>query len=319
MNSRLVQSTTGSKHLPTGWVVGTLILASFALGSSAQVASPQDAQLSNAAVEQHVRGLIESLPSGSRTRWYMQEGARGDGIHYSWMDTMQRLGVRRVDVRTTFVGRGKPKNVKVTKVVYFSKYDHNCSQINDVERLALIRASGLPEQLGQAAIEHTVKAHWLLMDGRRSRHGVGIVHLLDDEWVPHLDSLGPAPRTLNEFDVAVDMDDVAGAMALLGDGVSKEERDSGLWASLGMDDPCMTSALLKAGSSPNLRDKFGDTLLMGAVLMGALSNAKVLLAADADVNAKAINGETALSIAKRNHLHHLQPMIELLTNAGARE
>jgi ankyrin repeat protein len=81
----------------------------------------------------------------------------------------------------------------------------------------------------------------------------------------------------------------------------------------------MTSALLKAGSSPNLRDKFGDTLLMGAVLIGALSNAKVLLAAGADVNAKAINGETALSIAKRNHLHHLQPMIELLTNAGAHE
>jgi hypothetical protein len=308
-----------SKHLPADWVVGTLICAFFALGSSAQVAIPQDARVSNAAVEQHVRGLIESLPFGSRTRRYMEEGARGDGIHYSWMDTMQRLGVRRVDVRTTFVGRGKPKNVRISKVVYFSKYDHDCGQISDVERLALISASGLPEELGKAAIERTVKAHWLLMDGRRSRHGVGFVQLLDDEWVPHLDSLGPAPRTLNEFDVAVGMDDVAGAMAVLGGGVSNEERDTGLWASLGMDDPCMTSALLKAGSSPNLRDKFGDTLLMGAVLIGALSNAKVLLAAGADVNAKAINGETALSIAKRNHLHHLQPMIELLTNAGAHE
>jgi len=45
--------------------------------------------------EQHIQQLILELPLGSQIRAGMEEGARGEGVHYPWMDRMKDLGVQR--------------------------------------------------------------------------------------------------------------------------------------------------------------------------------------------------------------------------------
>ena len=112
------------------------------------------------------------------------------------------------------------------------------------------------------------------------------------------------------------MDDVAEATSLLQGGLSPQERDGALWATLVRDDPCMTTVLLKAGADVNLRDRYGYTPLMEAVRYKAFENVKALMAAGADVSARASNGETALSIAMREHDKRI---IELLKQSGAHE
>ena len=77
----------------------------------------------------------------------------------------------------------------------------------------------------------------------------------------------------------------------------------------------MTWAFLNVGSRPNLTDQDGFSLLMAAVRYEAISNVKTLLAAGADVNVKAQNGDTALSMAKRFRYENI---VLLLTRSAAR-
>lgn len=72
--------------------------------------------------------------------------------------------------------------------------------------------------------------------------------------------------------------------------------------------------LLKAGASPNVRDKEGRTPLHDAVDNSKIESVKMLLQAGADVNAKDNNGNTPLSIAAEMSCMKL---CKLLLEAGA--
>lgn len=298
-------------------IVPLLALALFSL--LAQRAQGQLSQPHNPYVQGHISELIASLPPGNRVREAMERGDRGDGVHYLWMDGMRREGVKRALVRTEFVWRGKPTEVRLSRIVYFSKYDTSCAQISDPQPLSQIRTSGLEEELGKVAVQRTLKAHWLLIHMRhRTKHGVGTIELLDDEWLPRLpDTLAPTPKTPpSRFQEAIDMGDMAEVTSLLQVGVSSQERDGALGAALANSDPCMTRAFLSAGANPNLRDRDGFTLLMIAVRYKSFQNVKTLLAAGADVNARANNGQTALSIARQEHDEQI---VDLLTQSGTRD
>ena len=89
-------------------------------GHHARKAQHEDADGISPTAHEHIRELIASLPSGSRVREAPEEGARGDGVRYPWMDGMRRAGIKRAFVRTEFVWRGKPTDVRVSRIVYFS-------------------------------------------------------------------------------------------------------------------------------------------------------------------------------------------------------
>ena len=271
----------------------------------------------SSSVQEHIRELISSLPARSQIRKVLEKGARGDGVHYAWMDKMREEGVKRVLVRTEFIWHSRPTEIHVTRIVYFSKYDSDCGQISDPEWLARIRASGLEDELGKVAIQHTLKAPWFGIHNRRpTKHGAGYIELFDDEWLIYQpDILVPVPKVPHPFYEAIDMGDVAEAKSLLAQDVAPAERNTALGAQLWVDNSCMTTTLLQAGVDPNLRDEDGRTPLMESVRIGALRNVKALLAAGADVNAVAKGGATALSIARR---HQDQEMIRLLEDASAR-
>ena len=247
---------------------------------------------SGSAAEGDIQRVLESLPSGSELRRKLQRGDRGPGIHYPWMDHMRQLGVKRALVHTEFVWRGHPIGTKVLRIVYFSKYDQDCAQISDPERLAEIRLNGLQPELGQAALDRTAAAHWGLIHKRyRTNLGVGIIELLDDEWLPVLPpALAPEARIPNAFREAIVMDDVAAVVTLLNGPVGATERQNALFVTQVADDPCMTKALLKDGGEANLRNTDGYTLLMIAVRIAALRNVEALLAAGADVNSRTPRG-----------------------------
>lgn len=281
-------------------------------------ASTQQRRDPDAGGQEQIGRLIESLPVGSRVRQEMEKGARGNGIHYAWMDQMRQEGLKRALVRTEFVWRGKPTGVKVSRIVYFSDYDSDCAQISDPGRLSRFSSSGLKAALDKLAVERTVAASWPLIHKRdRTKRGIATIEFFDNEWLPPLpDSLVPAPKMPLAFGEAVGLQDVEAARSLLQSGVNPSERDRALWVALDGNNPCTVNAILKAGADVNMRDKDGATPLIAAARHGSILNAKVLLTAGADVNAKDQKGETALSIAER--LNN-QQLIELLRTGGARE
>jgi hypothetical protein len=73
----------------------------------------------------------------------------------NWEDEMRRQGVKRARIR---VGVRRPNGAMeatIVRVVYYSEYDTNCSEIRDHDKLLKIRASGLEEALGDYAIGET--------------------------------------------------------------------------------------------------------------------------------------------------------------------
>jgi len=52
--------------------------------------------------EEHVRSLIQTLPVNSDMRRTLEEGGRGPGVHYPWMDAMKHQGVQQAEVRLVF-------------------------------------------------------------------------------------------------------------------------------------------------------------------------------------------------------------------------
>jgi hypothetical protein len=270
--------------------------------------------------EEHIRQVIASLPPESELRQRLERGAIGDGVRYPWMDKMRQQGVKHLLVRTEFVWRGRPTDVRVARIVYFSKYDWDCAQINDPQRLEQIRASGLEDEIGRVAVQRTLETPWARdTDGHvlKAKHGECTNELFDDEWLTQRfpTSLWRNDKARHPVLTAASMHDEEDVKALVQASVSAEDRDDALWFNLMYDDPCMETVLIKAGADVNGRNHDGSTPLMTAVGFKVFGNVKALLAAGADVNAKANNGQTALSIAVERHDERI---IELLKQAARR-
>ena len=141
-----------------------------------------------------------------------------DDRHPSLNERMHQAGVRRALVRTQFEWHGKPVDVRVDRIAYFSKNDDNCAQISEPDHPSSIRTSRLENRLAEAAIRRTAKAYWLLIDRRHPiRRGVGIIRFVDDPAIRIriADFLAPVPKVSSSLGDAVDMDDVAEAARIL--------------------------------------------------------------------------------------------------------
>jgi hypothetical protein len=273
-----------------------ILLAVFALPFVTESAT-------NRQSEEHIREIIANLPESSRLRHQLEAGARGDGLHHSWMDKMREVGVKRAVFGLRFTWDGTPRNVTISRIAYYSKYDFDCSQISDVAQLARIRESGLEQELEGVAKELAANAS--LFPSEKHPQGVrggGTVDLLDDEWLPH------APPVLG---LLGDDDEQSTLLAHLGDEgnlkhfltsshPTQQELDQALLlASALYDDSCIMRPLLEAGANPNVQDrKEGTTPLINAAGSGATVNVSSLLDAGADPNVRDHAGRTALWLAE---------------------
>jgi hypothetical protein len=149
---------------------------------------PELGSSTNPAVEAHIRELIETLPPDSFLRGQLQAGARGEGIHYAWMDGMRREAVKKTvaQIHIRFMGNGKPKDMKIVRMLYYGAYDSSFAQITDQTSLEKIRVSGLEQQLEKAALERAAQGSWVDIPRPKPVPFVGgtSVDLLDDEWLP---------------------------------------------------------------------------------------------------------------------------------------
>lgn len=289
---------------------------------SAGAQKPEPKPVLTPAVQKHLKEIAESLPTDSPLRDGMEHGGHGGGVHRPWMDEMRQQGIKRALLRTEFVWHEKPTDIKVTRVVYFSTYEGDCGQVADPEQLSAIRSSGLEAELSNQAAQDTLRGHWMFIDQTPNdlRRSITVVTLLDDEWLPTWPiSFSTSPKTVDFFRVAVDMGDVAAVKQFLREGVPAEERDGTVWAMAGVPNPCTLKALLQAGANPDMRDHYGSPLLMEEIRHHDVEDAKVLIEAGADVNAKNAYGFTILTIAEaKPGFPGQDDLVRLLKAAGAR-
>ena len=146
----------------------------------------------NTEADQHIHNIINELPPNSGLRHVLVEGARGNGVHYSWMDELRSNGIKRVivTVAITFDRNGRPKQLRTDSVEYFSQYDGGTA-ISDSDRLSAIRASGLQKQLETLALEEAPHGMWTDVPRPAPKPFIGStqIQFYDDEWLPGLPTM----------------------------------------------------------------------------------------------------------------------------------
>jgi hypothetical protein len=255
--------------------------------------------------QEHLHQVAETLPPNSTLRRALSGGAHGDGIRHPWMDEMKRAGVKcaRVELGLTwFFG---PRFLKIARVMYFSEYDNPDSQIVGAERIKYFQSSGLEKKLQEVALQRGAHGMWFESPPAQhpSRWGpvpAGIqIELFDEEWLPNFPpfywnrdtSQSPLVR-------AVAAGDRFETRKLLSEGkLDTNDLDNALhWAACG-DDPGAVRELLAQGARVNTADNSGYTPLMGAINNERIANAKILIDAGANVNARIPeSGDTALTL-----------------------
>ena len=253
--------------------------------------------------EKHVQQVIASLPSGSEFRRQLEKGARGNGVHQDWMSLMRSLGVRRAVLILDFEWHGKPVKIIPRHAIYFDKYDTDCAQIMDPDRLQKIRTSGLEKQLEEFAIEKTASAHWFYVDKKpHAKRGTSRVEFMDDEWLPNAPPILRPSEDTGKISLIqlISIGDEKRVAETVSRPLSHAELDGALFAaSSNIDDSCIISTLLKAGANPNAQNTEKQAPLMYASEAGHIGNVKTLLQAGADVNAQNISGKTAIFFAQK--------------------
>jgi len=304
---------------------------------------PEVRHVPDAAAQEHIRQVIDSLPVDSSLRRTLEAGRFGNGIHEPWMDDMRREGVKEValEVRGRWLEFFGFSPKKVARILYRSKYEGPKAQITDSAWLGRIRASGLEQELEAVALGRAKRAtpmrmHW---DWTIWERGSTHVYLFDDEWLvdmylwsdyPIFASFDPDRHPLY---VAVVSADEARVSSLLAERqFGQEDLDGKLFAAVETfpsDNTDVIRLLLKAGANVNARRDDGSTVLMRAVSSYKLSDCKLLLASGADVNAKNSLGRTTLAVlenrialARRSGElvpEYVPDIVELLKQAGAHD
>src|SRR6266481_4424797 len=114
--------------------------------------------------EKHSPQMIAALLPRSEILGRSEKRAYSDNMHHPWMDTMRSLVVKRAIVVLNFEWRGRPDKITTERTLYFSKYDTECAQITDPNRLSEIHVSGIEKQLEAFAIQTTSNSHWFYID-----------------------------------------------------------------------------------------------------------------------------------------------------------
>ena len=147
----------------------------------------------NAASEQAVRRLMESLPPGSMWRDMLGHGARGGGIRQPWMDEMRSEGIKLAELTFEFdwtQGGKALKDWALASASYFPDYDYASARpIMDPRRLKAVSAGGLEGMLGAVALAQAKQGVWFEYPGdqhppRETGTGYRRILLADNEWLP---------------------------------------------------------------------------------------------------------------------------------------
>ena len=132
--------------------------------------------------------LIQSLDKSNILRDALEQGQRGNGIHYFWMSEMKKFGVKQVSYSFNFeMNENVVTITTVNDIAYHPVYYQYDIFITDEAKLKEISRSGLDEILKAEAVK---RARNFLEDvinkKNSSAKGIVYINLLDDERLPIL-------------------------------------------------------------------------------------------------------------------------------------
>jgi len=149
----------------------------------------------------HTLQVIQSLWKFNPLRLALEDGLRGDGVHYPWMDDMRKLGVKQVAYTIQFVFHRGTLRRRIIHSSYYPEYYQLDVTVKDGRILRKIVASGLKRKLDAAVMKRARSAIRPVLKEWSKPQACGIIYLnlLDDENLPILDGITEIELTCKEL------------------------------------------------------------------------------------------------------------------------
>lgn len=140
----------------------------------------------------HIRKVVDTLDENNELRIYLEQGERGDGVHYAWMNDMHKLKIKQVSYTFNFEWDRGVLKVNINKTTYHQKYYQFDTRIKSAATLNRIVDSGLKDELEvEARTRATLRIQKLIEQEQPHYKACGTVYitLLDDETLPIIDGM----------------------------------------------------------------------------------------------------------------------------------
>ncbi|MBS1798076.1 MAG: hypothetical protein JSS81_29940 [Acidobacteria bacterium] len=143
--------------------------------------------------EARAKKIMQSLDKYSKLRISLENGGRGDGIRYAWMDELQKLGIKRVSFTINFVWNNKITKLDIVEIGYYSQYYDVDDPKGDTEKFKRILSSDLEDRLkseiitrAKKSIPYVIENNSEIYGKKKKICGTEYMNLLDDEVLPIL-------------------------------------------------------------------------------------------------------------------------------------
>jgi hypothetical protein len=143
----------------------------------------------NPSAESRVQEILKSLEPDNTLRFSLERGTRGNGIHYAWMDTMQRYGIKQASFVVSFKWKDGVLSLKIKNVSFLRHYYRYDTRIKDRKLLQQFRRLGLEQEVRDAILMRAKADLAQRMKNQRRANGTLYLNLLDDEALPILDEM----------------------------------------------------------------------------------------------------------------------------------
>ncbi|MBX7170594.1 MAG: hypothetical protein K1X72_06520 [Pyrinomonadaceae bacterium] len=150
------------------------------------VANGQQPDETKQLCDKRAKQVAKTLEPNNILRTSIEEGERGDCIHQTWMDKMQKLGVKQASFLVEYSWKNGNVKFKVLNVSYFRAYfsTPNLSEIKDGKNLREIKQSGLEQELKDAVIAQSKDSPFATYKKGQVKTDSFTANLLDDEALP---------------------------------------------------------------------------------------------------------------------------------------
>ncbi len=136
--------------------------------------------------EERAAKIVQTLEPNSFLRNSIEQGGKGDCVHQSWMDTMQKFGVKRAAFLVEYSWKNNKVNFKVKNLSYYRSYHlpSDAGEIEDRKTLREIKEGGLEQKLKEVVIAQAKTSAFATYEKGQVKRDSFTANLYDDEALP---------------------------------------------------------------------------------------------------------------------------------------
>jgi len=150
----------------------------------------QQPDITKQSCEDRVLQVAKNLETDNFLRRAIEQGDRGSCVRQSWMNRMQKFGIKQASFLIEYSWKKEKVSFKIKSTSYLRFYytNYETGKIKDRKLLREIKESGLEQELEEAILARVKSSPLFAKRGKDSvRRDTLEVNLLDDEALPILD------------------------------------------------------------------------------------------------------------------------------------